>query len=128
MTAGKHRLPIFPPMRCDDGCGDCCGPVPVTRDELGAVRRYIEREGIKAVDRGALTCPFYDGRCTIYPVRPFICRAFGHTPRLKCSRGYNTNISDRQVTMAIVARGPAVGLLHSLISVEVAAGTVEVAP
>lgn len=102
-------------MRCDDGCGQCCGPVPVTKAELAAVKRYIEREKVEAVDRGALTCPFYDGKCTIYPVRPYICRAFGHSPRLVCPKGYNTNVSDRLISAAIVSRGPAVALLHSLL-------------
>ena len=113
-----RKLPILPPMRCDDGCGECCGPVPVTKEELAAVKRYIEREKVPAVDRGALTCPFFDGKCTIYPVRPFICRAFGHSPRLVCPKGYNTNVPDAQISRAILARGPAVALLHALIPKE----------
>jgi hypothetical protein len=103
-------------MRCDDGCGQCCGPVPVTAPEKAAIERFLARTGVKGrADAGPLECPFYDGKCTIYPVRPFICQAFGHTPRLVCPRGYNTNIADGQISQAIVRRGPAVAMLGELV-------------
>ena len=110
-----RRLPVLPAMRCDDGCGECCGVVPATRDELAAIRRYMAHHGVEAVDRGGLTCPFFDGKCTIYPVRPFICRAFGHVQGLDCPRGYNVNVPKRIIDREIRARGKAVLLLHSLI-------------
>lgn len=110
-----RRLPVLPSMRCDDGCGQCCGVVPATREELAAIRRYMAAKGVEAVDRGGLTCPFFDGRCTIYPVRPFICRAFGHVKGLECPRGYNVNVPERVVNGEIRRRGKAVALLHSLI-------------
>lgn len=107
------RLPVLQPMQCDDGCGRCCGPVPVTENELGAIRRYVARRGIEPVDHGGLTCPLYiDGRCSVYPVRPFLCRVFGHVPALQCVRGYRGNpVPDKWARARIRRGGRAVALL-----------------
>ena len=80
---------MIPQMQCDSGCGRCCGPAPVTKGELAAIRRYIAVKNITPVAQG-VTCPLYiDGNCSVYPVRPFICKAFGHVPKLKCIKGYD---------------------------------------
>lgn len=69
-------------------CGECCSNfLPVSRKEIKIIRRYISKKKIKeqkhfiptrtaSVD---WTCPFRDNSeriCTIYPVRPAICRDF----------------------------------------------------
>lgn len=65
-------------------CGNCCTALlPMTKEELKAIQRYVKRKHIKiekhdgcAVD---LTCPFRDNKkriCTVYEVRPTICRDF----------------------------------------------------
>ena len=71
-------------------CGACCSNIlPMTDKEIETIRRYIKRHGTKeqkhflplanpAID---LTCPFLDStkkteKCTIYEVRPAICRYF----------------------------------------------------
>ena len=93
----KFKLPVLPSMRCDEGCGECCGPVLCSEDEFARIRRFIAERGIAAVDRGKMTCPFLrEGRCTIYAVRPFVCRLFGHVAGLTCSRGYNVNVSPEE--------------------------------
>jgi len=104
-------------MRCDDGCGRCCGPVPVTARELGRVRAYMKQHGIKPNPNPApLQCPLYDGQsCTVHPVRPLLCRVFGHTPRLDCCRGYNVNLPDQVIATAVRQNGKAVGLLGALL-------------
>ncbi len=120
MTAERNRrLPVLPPMRCDDGCGKCCGPVPVTAREFGAIQKYVDRHAIEPVFRpdDPLRCPLFDGtRCTVHPVRPLICKVFGHTYRLDCPFGYNVNVSDRVIAGAILANGPALGLLGDLLT------------
>ena len=70
------------------GCGNCCSNLlPMSRKEIDAIRKYIKKHGIKesrhlfplkeqAFD---LTCPFRSndkGICTIYEVRPEICKQF----------------------------------------------------
>jgi len=116
----KKRLPVlkpeFPPMRCDDGCGDCCGPVPATAAEFQRVLAYIRERDIKPKDQG-ITCPLYlDGKCSVYPVRPLICRAFGHVEGMVCSRGHNTNVP-REVDTKIVANGRVEHLLHDVLAI-----------
>ena len=71
-------------------CGQCCSSLlPMTDKEIETIRRYIKRHGIKeqkhfiplASRTIDLTCPFLDTskkkeKCTIYEVRPAICRCF----------------------------------------------------
>lgn len=117
MKSPRH-LPTLPPMRCDDGCGRCCGPVPVTAREWGTIRAYMREHGIKAqFTANPLSCPLYDGqRCTIHPARPFLCRAFGHTHRLECPHGYNVNVPDGVIRAGVRANGKALGLLPDLLA------------
>lgn len=79
---------LLPKMRCDVGCGACCGPAVCNAAEM----REIAAHRIKPLRQG-VTCPFCrQGACAIYPVRPFICRIFGHSPWLVCRKGYNVNL------------------------------------
>lgn len=69
-------------------CGNCCSNIlPMSRKEIDTIKKYIKKNGIaeskhllpvigKNYD---MTCPFRDNTkkiCTIYPVRPEICRQF----------------------------------------------------
>ena len=70
------------------GCGNCCSNIlPVSSREIRVIEKYIRKKHIKAQVRWAPTavptvdmiCPFRDeknSRCTIYEVRPAICREF----------------------------------------------------
>lgn len=70
------------------GCGNCCSNLlPMSRKEVDAIHRYIKKHGIKecrhlfpvATPVIDMTCPFRDndrGICTVYEVRPEICRQF----------------------------------------------------
>ena len=64
-------------------CGNCCTALlPMTKDELKTVQRYVKRKHIQIVKHSGgldLTCPFRNdelGICTVYAVRPQICRDF----------------------------------------------------
>lgn len=107
----RLKLPV---MKCDDGCGDCCGVVPVTEEEYDRIKAYIEEKGIKPMRQG-ITCPLYiGGKCSIYPVRPFICEAFGHSKRMVCPRGYNVNVPERKIHKALNKGGKATRFLHEM--------------
>jgi len=94
---------------CDgcDACGArCIADVPMLRAEYSAIRGYLATpEGAEArrvetlpklitypgteVEDDVLytACRFRDverGRCSIYPVRPLVCRLFGHVEWLPC--------------------------------------------
>lgn len=71
-------------------CGNCCSNLlPMTEDEIATIRKYIKKHRIKehrhilplAEPTIDMTCPFLDDsksceKCTIYEVRPMICRDF----------------------------------------------------
>jgi len=81
-------------MQCVPKCGDCCGIVPASDSELGAIRRYVLKHDVKPLDQGVI-CPFFQsGSCAVYPVRPRICQAFGHDVGLRCPHGRNANVRD----------------------------------
>lgn len=86
------KYPPLPVMQCDPNCGECCGVVPCTQGEFVAVEAYAMENGLTPVAQG-LTCPWYqNGGCAVHPVRPAVCRLFGHVPQLECPRGYNVNV------------------------------------
>ena len=68
-------------------CGNCCSNLlPMTDDEISIIKQYIKSHGVKEQKRNFLnanidlTCPFLDDskekKCTIYEVRPRVCRDF----------------------------------------------------
>lgn len=83
---------MLPAMKCDQGCGECCGVTPASQSEFDRVNQYARDNGIKPADNG-MTCPWYQGgTCAVYPARPLVCRMFGHVGFMVCPRGYNANV------------------------------------
>ena len=96
----ERQIDLSPCNGCD-ACGlRCTAGVQMSRAEFEAVQKY-RAENIEAVssvesqdkvfDLGdGVTfeiCRFRDrelGRCTIYPVRPLVCRLLGHVEWLPC--------------------------------------------
>lgn len=73
----------------------CCGPVDITAARLEKIRAHLdvmpksERKRLARQQRGGLDCRFVDKEnyhCTIYPVRPWVCEAFGRTSGLECPK------------------------------------------
>lgn len=81
-------------------CGACCGDlVMISKKEIETIKKYIEKNQIKEQpymivgNAIVLTCPFRDEenkKCTIYPVRPSICKEF------KCNHG-SVNIEKNKI-------------------------------
>lgn len=66
-------------------CGNCCSDIlPLSSEEVRRIKKYIKKNGIKEQRHNALigydmTCPFRneaERKCSIYEVRPAICRQF----------------------------------------------------
>lgn len=67
-------------------CGLCCGVVPITENEFDKIKRFVKKMSLQQIyrlknqERTLLECIFFDKEkrnCSIYPVRPDICRMFG---------------------------------------------------
>jgi len=92
-------LSAIPTFQCKEGCTDCCGPVELSRLEY---TRCIQASGRSAEDikqqmqnnlkQGIYACPLLDTetkKCSVYEVRPAICRLFGVVRgQLICPHGY----------------------------------------
>lgn len=78
-------IPTIP--ACDGRCVESCGPITMFAGEWERVKRSAGRAPRLAP--GSLTCPLLSpaGRCTVYSVRPYICRLWGTTPQLACPFG-----------------------------------------
>lgn len=61
---------------------------------MNLIQQFCKDNEILLRNGDPLTCGFYQkGRCAVYPVRPFLCRLFGHVESLVCIRGYNRNLT-----------------------------------
>lgn len=68
------------------GCGGCCTAfLPITKQELEVIRKYVKDNNIKPIERQLITgqynmmCMFLDQetkKCKIYDVRPYVCKDF----------------------------------------------------
>jgi len=82
----------IPKATCPEGCGKCCGIVYPSRLELNNIYSWCVLHKIEPKDftmAPELDCPYLgqDKRCTIYPVRPFLCRILGASHDLPCPLG-----------------------------------------
>ncbi|MBI5439473.1 MAG: YkgJ family cysteine cluster protein [Nitrosomonadales bacterium] len=97
-------LSALPTFQCKEGCFDCCGPVVISRLEYlrciqasGRTAKDIGRQMQDNLKQGVLTCPLLDDktkRCSVYAVRPAICRLFGVVRgELVCPHGFGPDSS-----------------------------------
>jgi Fe-S-cluster containining protein len=101
----KKKLTVLPKMQCDDNCGCCCGIVPASRAEYGAVISFAKKNGLTPLAQDH-TCPWYQGgTCAVYEARPTMCQVFGHVPDMNCIKGYNRNVSGKIVRKMIEDSG-----------------------
>ena len=122
---GRGRCPmksidhLMPKMDCTH-CGKCCGVVSCPGAEFDRVREYARRHGIEPRRQG-LDCPWlHDGRCAVYPVRPYVCAMYGHVPGMRCPEVHNPQIAptlERQLLKRLGAdvRRTGIRFLHEAV-------------
>ena len=76
----------LPHIHCQRKCQPACGPIMMSPAEW---RRIAERVGQTPQPNKDLTCPLLSimGNCSVYDIRPAICRIYGLTQALSCPAG-----------------------------------------
>lgn len=77
----------LPKIECKGECWDSCGPIAMTPVERGLIDDVA---GVQLpLLQTKLRCPALGmfGTCTVYEVRPLICRLWGLVPSMRCNFG-----------------------------------------
>lgn len=83
----KRLYKRLPNMKCKEGCTDCCGPVPFSKWESDNAKVDFDFVPGKTMFTEIHCKHICDGKCSIYENRPFMCRLYGTTEKLKCPHG-----------------------------------------
>lgn len=89
----------LPRIACRGLCTACCGPIPMSTVEADRMRRaHPEHLTGRTTDNHACGYLTAGGRCSVYAVRPLICRVFGVVKRMSCQHGCEPDrwLSDRE--------------------------------
>ena len=86
---------LIPEFICSEGCYECCknfGVPSRTKVEDERLEKFLRDNGMEPGEARGHTCPYLDetlpeGGCSIYPVRPLICRLYGTSPSYLCKMG-----------------------------------------
>lgn len=96
LTKLQQIYDSLPTMKCKGLCQSFCGPIKMSRleekriEKESGISMEMNMEKLVETVMTAATCPQLDhstGRCSIYAIRPLICRVFGMIKRLKCPHG-----------------------------------------
>lgn len=84
----------IPDVACKGLCHDSCGPIDMHPYERARIRQAgvrippPEQALTQMLVTGDYTCPaLADGRCSVYDLRPTICRAWGASEAMPCEHG-----------------------------------------
>lgn len=67
-------------VKCAKGCSECCDDISVLPIEWYLLRKWLTEQPRELLYYGENRCPFLhkaDGSCSIYAMRPIICRIHG---------------------------------------------------
>jgi Fe-S-cluster containining protein len=75
----------LPAIGCQRLCQEACGPVLMGRVEWERIVKRLKHEPRGGPD---LVCPMLrDGLCSVYAIRPMICRLWGIVEGMECPWG-----------------------------------------
>lgn len=79
---------LIPDFICTEGCHECCrnfGVPSRTQVEDERIMTFLQENSMPAGTASGNTCPYLNATgCSIYPVRPLICRLYGTAPNYRC--------------------------------------------
>jgi len=105
-------------------CGQCCGPVPLTKQEFLAVKKEIakmpqeKRRALKNQMKGKLTCVLLDENskcCSVYDSRPLVCRQYGQIKELQCPNNKGLKLKSGRKEVASINPFVVAGILSMTI-------------
>jgi len=108
-------------------CHECEGPIVWFLPEDILIREYLKKHDMKYLrwtkeqfKRNKSKCPYLkNDRCSIYPVRPIVCRLQGTVPDLPCKYNKKSLLSKKELTKIkyemdqLVKEMDAVGIIFS---------------
>lgn len=91
-------------------CGECCGPAPITKEELRKIKKFLKLKNLKLPKvLNKMECRFrQEEKCLIYPVRPIVCKLFGTYENLVCDK------NDVKLKPAIRSKNKPIKLINDL--------------
>ncbi len=105
----KEIYSKIPSFNCIN-CNECCGPIIWFEPENLLIKDYLEKNNIDRIvwtkeefENNNMKCPYLkDNRCSIYPVRPLVCRLQSVVSDLKCKQNINQkNMSDKDLKLIL---------------------------
>lgn len=88
----------IPKIECKGKCQECCGPVLMSSAEAIGIAAVTP---LPAFSPTTLTCSkLRGGRCSIYDLRPLICRLWGTVKAMQCPYGCKPDrwLSDKEAS------------------------------
>jgi uncharacterized protein len=77
------QIPVT--IKCQGLCQESCGPIAMTEVEF---ERISETSGTTpCINESGICSLLKDGKCSVYSIRPVICRLFGLIESMKCPFG-----------------------------------------
>lgn len=82
----------IPEINCKGLCHTTCGIIPCSEAEQARINEKLgidfQQKQMDDIAKGNLTCPaLVDKRCSIYEIRPTVCRLYGNVSKMKCMYG-----------------------------------------
>lgn len=97
MSLAEHFDDLYgqiPDTGCKGLCQEACGPIAMHPYERARIRRAgvdipLPSDAVtELLTSGSYTCPaLMEGRCSVYDLRPLICRLYGAADDLRCEHG-----------------------------------------
>jgi len=87
-------------------CNDCCGAILWFEPEEILIKEFTTKNNIERkvfskeeFEKNNMKCPYLkNNRCSIYPVRPLVCRLQGVVKDLQCKeKTIQKNMSDKEL-------------------------------
>jgi Fe-S-cluster containining protein len=79
---------LIPAFQCTEGCHECCknfGVPSRTVVEDERIKSFLRENSMLPGEAKGNTCPYLNEKgCSIYTVRPLICRLYGTSPNYRC--------------------------------------------